>query len=81
MEMVDMNGHTSKVRMAVCGAAAAILIAGTLSLVGSRPAAATPQFAAKTGLPCGRCHVNPAGGGKLKAFGQRFKANGYKLKK
>jgi hypothetical protein len=34
-----------------------------------------------TGRPCGQCHLNPAGGGKLKAFGRQFKANGFKLKK
>ena len=26
-------------------------------------------------------HVNPEGGGKLKVFGWKFKANGFKLKK
>jgi hypothetical protein len=42
-------------------------------------AAATPVFAQQTGLPCGQCHENPAGGGKLKEFGQKFHANGNKL--
>jgi hypothetical protein len=27
-----------------------------------------------------QCHTNPAGGGKLKAFGEKFKANGFKVK-
>jgi hypothetical protein len=44
-----------------------------------RKAAATPVFAQQTGLPCGQCHENPAGGGKLKEFGQKFQANGNKL--
>jgi hypothetical protein len=61
---------------------------GTLALVGAAsailvpsPANAKPEFAAKTGLACGQCHVNPAGGGPLKPFGKKFKANGFKLKK
>jgi hypothetical protein len=45
------------------------------------PARAKLEFAARTGLPCGQCRLNPAGGGKLKAFGQKSKANGFKLKK
>jgi hypothetical protein len=32
-------------------------------------------------LPCGQCHTNPAGGGKLKALGEKFKANGNKMPK
>ena len=58
---------------------AAVLFAGATALVGSTPASAKPEFAAQTKLPCGQCHVNPAGGGKLKAFGEKFKANGNKL--
>jgi len=45
------------------------------------PASAKPEFAAQTGMPCGQCHTNPAGGGKLKAFGEKFKANGNKVPK
>ena len=63
----------------VCGAAAAMLIAGTMSMTMSRPANATPAFAASTGKPCGFCHQNPAGGGALKPAGAKFKANGNKL--
>ncbi len=40
---------------------------------------AKPEFAAQTKKPCGACHENPAGGGKLKPFGEKFKANGFKL--
>jgi hypothetical protein len=65
-----------------------IIGVGTLALVGAvsailapSPANAKPEFAAKTGLACGQCHVNPAGGGPLKPFGKKFKANGFKLKK
>lgn len=63
----------------VCGAAAAILIVGTMAVIGSQPASAKPEFAASTGKPCGFCHQNPAGGGALKPAGQKFKDNGNKL--
>ena len=60
---------------------AAVLFAGaTVALVGTTPANAKPEFAAQTKLPCGQCHVNPSGSGKLKAFGEKFKANGFKVK-
>lgn len=61
------------------GIGAALLI-GTASLV-PNPANAKPEFAAQTGKPCGTCHTNPAGGGALKPFGEKFKANGNKLPK
>ena len=63
------------------GIGTVILVSGTFVVLAPRTASAKPEFAAQTGLPCGQCHVNPAGGGKLKSFGQKFKANGYKLKK
>ncbi len=63
----------------VCGAAAAILVAGMFAVVGSQPASATPAYAGATGKPCGFCHQNPAGGGALKPAGEKFKANGHKL--
>ncbi|MGE5772997.1 MAG: hypothetical protein ACM3Z4_13345 [Hyphomicrobiales bacterium] len=59
---------------------AAVLFAGATALVGTTPANAKPEFSAQTKLPCGQCHANPAGGGKLKAFGEKFKANGFKVK-
>jgi hypothetical protein len=58
--------------------AAAILAAGAMFLIISPPANAKPEFAAKTGKPCGACHQNPAGGGALKPAGEKFKANGFK---
>jgi hypothetical protein len=58
----------------------AVIVAGAVLLATNR-ASAKPEFAAQTGLPCGQCHTNPAGGGKLKAFGEKFKANGNKVKK
>jgi hypothetical protein len=59
--------------------AMAIITAATTLIVLPQNAAATPVFAQQTGLPCGQCHENPAGGGKLKEFGQKFQANGNKL--
>jgi hypothetical protein len=58
----------------------AILLAGAAVSVTPRQAQALPQYAAQTGLPCGRCHVNPAGGGPRTAFGKAFAARGHKLK-
>jgi hypothetical protein len=63
------------------GSATALLIGMTVTLVVSTPASAKPEFAAQTGMPCGQCHANPAGGGKLKPFGEKFKENGFKVKK
>jgi hypothetical protein len=79
------NSSTSKLikTTAVAGTAgmvAALLAAAVMLTVGSRQAEAKPEFAQQTGLPCGQCHVSPGGGGKLKAFGQKFKNNGFKVK-
>ena len=54
-------------------------IAATAGFITSFPAKATPQFAADTGKACGQCHESPSGAGKLTAFGEAFKKNGYKL--
>lgn len=74
-----MKMHAKKTFALVCGIATAGLIAGVLSMSVSRPANATPAFAQSSGKPCGFCHQNPAGGGKLKPAGEKFKANGNKL--
>ncbi len=63
-----------------CGAAAVVMM-GAVSLVISRPAIATQQFATETGKACGDCHTNPKGGGALTALGEKFKANGNKMPK
>ena len=63
----------------ICGTAAALLVAGALSLTVSQPANATPAYAQQTGKACGFCHQNPAGGGALKPAGEKFKENGHKL--
>lgn len=61
-------------------AVAALAVMGVLAIVTApKPAAATPAYATQTGLSCGRCHVNPAGGGPRNAFGKAFAANGHQL--
>ncbi len=65
----------------VAGIGFAFLLAGAVVTVTPRQAQALPKYAAETGLPCGRCHVNPAGGGPRTKFGKAFAANGHKLKK
>jgi hypothetical protein len=59
--------------------ACAVLASAVGVVVGFSPANAKPEFSAQTKMPCGQCHTNPAGGGKLKPFGEKFKANGNKL--
>jgi glucose uptake protein GlcU len=59
--------------------AAVLLVAGLAMTATVQTAKATPQFAQQTGKACGYCHVNAAGGGKLKAAGEKFKKNGNKL--
>lgn len=59
--------------------AVALIIIGTLCLLTSYDANATTQFAKETGKSCAACHKDPKGGGKLTAFGTKFKANGNKL--
>jgi hypothetical protein len=76
-----MKVHANDALLVVCGVAATVLIGSAMSLIDSRPASATPTYASQTGLACGRCHVNPAGGGALKPFGKTFQSNGHKLKK
>ena len=79
-----MTHQTTQIERGAFGASASVLaIAGLLAMavtVAPRQAAAKPEFAAQTGMPCGQCHSNPAGGGDLKAFGKKFKANGNKVK-
>lgn len=60
--------------------ATGILILGNAgAILATRPANALPNYSAQTGLACGRCHVNPAGGGPRTAFGKAFAANGHKV--
>jgi hypothetical protein len=79
MENTNMQVHAKKAVVLVCGTAAAILIAGAMSMTSSQTAKATPVYAQQTSKPCGFCHQNPAGGGALKPAGEKFKENGHKL--
>jgi mono/diheme cytochrome c family protein len=63
----------------LAGAGAAVLILGLAFIATPRPADALPAYAKQTGLSCGSCHVNAAGGGPRNAFGKAFAANGHKL--
>ena len=74
----DMNSPARLVHGLVC-ATGILLLAGTVVTVSPRPANALPKYTAETGLACGRCHVNPAGGGARTAFGKAFAANGHKV--
>jgi hypothetical protein len=81
MRTWDVSRHVSWIATAsLAGAAIALFVTGAIGIAPG-PAQARPEFAAKTGLPCGQCHVNPAGGGPNTAFGKAFKANGYNLPK
>jgi Na+/H+-dicarboxylate symporter len=75
---MEQKARAKRLIVFICGTAIAILIAGAMSLILSHPAAATPEFTKQTGKPCGQCHESPAGG-KLKPYGEEFKANGFKL--
>jgi hypothetical protein len=79
--MTYRNAHSTTI--AFSAGASMLALGGFLAAVvlfAPREAVAKPEFSAQTGLPCGQCHANPAGGGDLKAFGKKFKANGYKVK-
>lgn len=52
-------------------AVATVVLLAEVAVVPQR-AQATPAFAQQTGRPCGSCHVNKAGGGKLTAAGAAF---------
>ena len=79
--MISRSRRMSRtVRKVAVGITGAVFVVGAVAVFGAAPANAKPEFSAETKLPCGQCHANPAGGGKLKAFGEKFKANGNKLK-
>ena len=63
----------------VAGVGAVALLLALAAFAAPRPAVALPAYAQQTGLACGRCHVNPAGGGARTAFGNAFAANGHKV--
>ena len=63
----------------LAGALATALIVGVAAFSPSQQADALPAYAQQTGLACGKCHVNPAGGGARTPFGNAFAANGHKV--
>jgi hypothetical protein len=76
----ERSGVTmTAILLATTGLAVAAFVALAVFTVTSGPAEATPQFAQQTKMPCGQCHSNPGGGGKLKPFGQKFKEKGNRL--
>ena len=63
----------------LAGGTLVLLTVGSAVSMVPRTARALPAYAQQTGLACGRCHVNPAGGGPNTAFGKAFAANGHKI--
>jgi hypothetical protein len=63
----------------LAGALATALVVGVGAFSVSQRADALPAYAQQTGLACGRCHVNPAGGGARTSFGNAFQANSHKV--
>lgn len=73
----EMKGIAMSPKSSLLGigsAVAAIMLATAIIGSTTSPVAAKPEFAAQTGKPCGACHANPSGGGKLTAAGEKFKA-------
>jgi hypothetical protein len=78
--MRGISTPTRKTALCLVGIACAVLLSWAAAISGAAPANAKPEFAAQTKLACGQCHTNATGGGKLKPLGEKFKANGNKLK-
>jgi hypothetical protein len=58
----------------ISSAAAAVVLAGFLTIGYAPPAEALPSYARQTGQPCGTCHTDFAG---LTPYGRLFKIQGY----
>jgi mono/diheme cytochrome c family protein len=54
----------------------AIVVGLALAVASPRPAYALPEYAARTGEPCGTCHVSPGGGGPRTMRGLLWIADG-----
>jgi hypothetical protein len=82
VKAAEVSSTVKRVSTALLGGALALavtlLITGMMIAVTPRQAQATAQFAGQTGKPCGFCHQNAAGGGKLKPAGEKFKQGGNK---
>jgi hypothetical protein len=78
-----VSSISNPVRIAIycgtAGLAAAVLMMGTAIFIAPSPAAAKPEFAAQTGFPCAKCHVDAKGGGARNAYGNAFEKNGFKV--
>jgi hypothetical protein len=79
VENAKIQRYAGNFFVVVCGISAAVVLTGITSVSISRSANATPAYAQQTSKACGYCHQNAAGGGALKAAGEKFKANGHKL--
>jgi hypothetical protein len=77
----NLTTAKSAILYLAAGIFAIILGCSAIIVTVPKPAAATPAYTAQTGLPCGRCHVKPAGGLPLTDFGKAFAANGHKVPK
>lgn len=80
LEIRGMYNSAHRTAFALAIGVTGAILGAVIAVLGAASANAKPEFSAQTKLPCGQCHVNPAGSGKLKAFGEKFKANGNKLK-
>ena len=72
-------GLASGIVFGLAGALATVSLAGFVIINATRQAVALASYTQQTGLACGRCHTNPAGGGALTSFGSAFAANGHKV--
>jgi hypothetical protein len=82
MKCQDASNNRTRTEILIvgaCGLAVAALVATAALVASPRDAAAKPEYASSTGKGCGYCHVNPSGGGALKAAGKKFQAKGHKL--
>ena len=75
--MGDASGRSKSATTALAVGVAIAVASGFFAITTfvPQPAQATPAFAQQTGKPCGACHTNPAGGGKLTAAGKKFQAS------
>ena len=73
--MMDRRQELKPVPGLVIGVAGALATASIVALAAftaPQSADALPAYAQQTGLACGRCHVNPAGGGAAHLIRQRI---------
>lgn len=76
METIGMRKTAGIVASAALASGVVLTLATTAPV---QTAHALPIYAQETGLPCGRRHLSPYGGGPRTAFGRAFAANGHLL--